>query len=357
MPDQIYPGDFFANGQQVDATRLNDHVGKAVLKVGAITEQAENTGIVGTDVIPFADVSANTINKIKVADLFLINVPIKPSNVETGVISAVPTDGRITVNSASKNYTPGGTYYANGYFITVTLSSHEVKVGDFVTLYTSGGLDGTYWVETTTSNTFVCRLNTNVSSAVGGVVTYFTRNATATFNGNVSSNSLYSPFISSGVARLGSLLINGKTPLTVEDNLSKVYVKFGTATGAAGGGVENMVYQTPVFTVPSGETWIYEVYVQTTSGHVNGNTRSAYGDVKMTVYNNATLLQTINGSTAPYGGHVATHTFATSFTSADVSPRLIVKTLTNYGYNEEPKYMIKLTKVKTSTLSDASSCI
>ena len=137
----------------------------------------------------------------------------------------------------------------------------------------------------------------------------------------------------------------------------KVYVIFGTATGATGAGVENMVYQTPVLTVPSGETWIYEVYVQTTSGHVNGNTRSAYGDVKMTVYNNATLLQTINGSTAPYGGHVATHTFAKSFTSADVSPRLIVKTLTNYGYNEEPKYMIKLTKVKTSTLSDASSCI
>lgn len=357
MPDQIYPGDSFANGQQVDATRLNDHVGKAVLKVGAITEQAENTGIVGTDVIPFADVSANTINKIKVADLFLINVPIKPSNVETGVISAVPADGRITVNSASKNYTPGGTYYANGYFITVTLSSHEVKVGDFVTLYTSSGLDGTYWVETTTSNTFVCRLNTNVSSAVSGVVTYFTRNATATFNGNVSSNSLYSPFISSGVARLGSLLINGKTPLTVEDNLSKVYVKSGTSTGATGAGVENIVYQTPVFTVPSGETWTYQFWVQTTSGYVNGNTRADYASVSLKVYNNTTLITTLNGSTSPYGGHTATHTFSVAFTSADVSPKLILKTLNWWGLNEEPKYTIELTKVKTSTLSDASSCI
>lgn len=158
-------------------------------------------------------------------------------------------------------------------------------------------------------------------------------------------------------ASVTSLTIGGKTPMTTQDNLMKVYSKSGVATGATGAGVENLVYQTPVLTIPSDETWTYEFWVQTTSGYVNGNTRADYASVSLKVYNNASLLVTLNGSTSPYGGHTATFTYTKSFTSADSSPRLILKTLNWWGLNEEPRYVVTLTKTKTSTLSDSASCI
>lgn len=162
-----------------------------------------------------------------------------------------------------------------------------------------------------------------------------------------------------GATSVSSLTIDGKTPMTTQDNLVKVYVKKGVASGATGGGsVENLVYQTPVLpAIPADETWIYEFWVQTTSGYVNGNTRADYNSVRLLVYNNATLVDTIRGSTSPYGGHTATHTYATQFTSADVSPRLILKTSNTWGLNEEPRFMVRLTKVKTSTLADETTCI
>lgn len=161
-----------------------------------------------------------------------------------------------------------------------------------------------------------------------------------------------------GVTEVSSLTIDNKTPLTAEDNLTKIYVVSGVASGATGGGVDNLVYQTPVLSsIPSDETWIYEMFVQTTSGYVNGNTRADYGTVSLKVFNNTTLLTTINGSTSPYGAHTATHTYAKAFTSADNGAQLILKTRNVWGLNEEPRYTIKLSKVKTASLSDQSSCI
>lgn len=362
MPDQIYAGDTFVDGQQVDATRLNNHVGKAILRVGCVTEQTENNGIVGTDVIPFADVSANTLNKIKVQDLFLTNLPTKVSTLQTENINATTgANGKLTINTAAKTFTPGGTFYASGNLITVTLNNHEINVGDVVTLYTTptSSFDGDYAVITKTTNTFVCILNNNlvITTPVGGVVGYFIREGTVTVDKNLSSDTFYSRSINSSVIKTGSLSINGKTPLTVQDNLSKTYEKSGTAIGAGGAGVENIVYQTPVLSVPSDETWIYQFTVHTTAGHVNGSTRSEYGSVSLRVYNNTNLITMMGGSSAPYGGHTASFTYAVSFTSADVSPKLILKTFTWHGFNEEPKYTILLTKVKTATLSDAVSCI
>ena len=145
--------------------------------------------------------------------------------------------------------------------------------------------------------------------------------------------------------------------MTTQDNQMRVYAKSGVTTGKTGAGVENLIYETPTLTIPSDETWIYEFLVQTTSGYVNGNTRSDYGSVSLKVYNNATLIISLMGSTSPYGSHTATFTFSKAMTSADNGAKLILKTLNWWGLNTEPWYQAKVTKVKTASLSDVSGCL
>ena len=77
----------------------------------------------------------------------------------------------------------------------------------------------------------------------------------------------------------------------------------------------------------------------------------------MKVFFDTTLTATLYASTSPYGGHTATFTYAATRTSANNGSKIAVKTYAWWGLNTEPYYQIKLTKVKTSTLSDASSCI
>jgi hypothetical protein len=369
MPEQILSGETFQNGQQVDAFRLNNHVNNSRLLPGAIAEQLEITGpenLSPSDKFILLDVSEGALRNTSLGNILNTGTSAKIETLTARNITGYSQESIKLVPNQGGFF--NHTYSCSGVFVTISCGIGGPALGDVVHITNVIGdqaIVGIYHVTSSTSTTFNIRLNETRAVSLGTVTyrklgTVFT-NGYATVGGTLVA--LGNAYITGTTTTTGNVNIAGtlrfegnKAPITIDD-VPRVYVKFGTATGAAAAGVENIVYQTPVLTVPSGETWIYEVYVQTTSGHVNGNTRSAYADIKMTVYNNATLLETINGSTAPYGGHVATHTFTKSFTSADVSPRLIVKTQTNYGYNEEPKYMIKLTKVKTSTLSDASSCI
>lgn len=271
MPDQIYAGDTFADGQQVDATRLNNHVGKAILRVGCVTEQPENNGIVGTDVIPFADVSANTLNKIKVQDLFLANLPTKVSTLQTENINATTgANGKLTINTTSKMFNPGGTFYASGNLITVTLDNHEINVGDVVTLVTStSSFDGDYTVITKTTNTFVCILNNNliITTPVSGVVGYFYRQGTVTVDKNLSSDTFYGRSISASTINTGSVNVSGS--VVINGSLSfngssgyilyQVYEETMTTWAATVGGLSPAVWTSQTFTKPSNEIWILEI--------------------------------------------------------------------------------------------------
>jgi hypothetical protein len=293
---QISKGDTFADSQQLTATRLNQLVDNAQLLVGAITDQPSITAntLEATDSTIVND--NGVLKEATIGDILNSNLPVSTSSVTGGA----GVDIVITPASGQKVDIAGNA------------EVDDLTVTDDLTVGGDASVTGT--------------LSVTGASTLGS--------ASAT-----------------------SLTIDGKTPMTTQDNLTKSYVKVGVATSATGGGVENLVYQTPVLTVPSDETWTYEVLVQTTSGNVNGQTRPDYASVQLRVYNNATLLATINGSTSPYGGHTATHAFAVAFTSADASPRLILKTFNTWGLNEQPRFMVRLTKVKTSTLSDASSCI
>lgn len=295
MP-QISKGDTFANSQQLTATRLNQLVDAATLLVGAISEQPSITAntLEATDSTIVND--GGVLKKATVGDILNSNLPVSTSSITGGAgvdIAVTP--------AAGQKMDVGGAFEANS-------------------------------------------INSVGALTVGG-------NATITGTLGVTGASTL------GSTSVTSLSIGGKTPMTIQDNLLRTYFKSGTASGATGGGVENLVYQTPVLTIPSDETWSYTVFVQTTSGNVNGQTRPDYQSVQLRVYNNATMLVQLNGSTSPYGGHTATFTWTHSFTSADASPRLILKTFNTWGLNESPKFVVILNKVKTSSISDASSCI
>lgn len=295
MP-QISKGDTFTNGEQVTATRLNQLVDSSQVLVGAISEQVSidaNT-VALTDQTIIND--GGVLKKATIGDLLNSNLPITTSSV-----SGTNSSDIVITPPTGKKVDVAGAFEADS-------------------------------------------INSTGNTTVGG-------NASVTGTLNVTGVSTL------GSASATSLTIGGKTPMTTQDNLTKCYVKYAAASGATGAGVENLIYQTPVLTVPADETWIYEFWVKTTSGNVNGNTRPDWGSVSLRVYNNTTLLATLNGSTSPYGGHTATFTGIKTYTSADVNARLILKTYNWWGLNEEPIYHIRLTKVKTSTLSDSASCI
>jgi hypothetical protein len=340
-------------GEIVTAAELNGMIDAATLDPSVITSQTNLASVSGDEYALIVD-TTGALKKTQLKDSLMAGLPIETNYIggyqnalssATGTLQIQSLEGFSLYNADTSSANSGLLIQSTGGNLTLNATNSGYGHGNGVITLSSGTGGFIFTSSGTGTASFSQRTLFNTVGAIKLPVGTTLQRPAAPVTGDFRFNTTTS----------STEIYNGST--WSSDATARVYTIFGTAVGATGAGVENMVYQTPVLTVPSDETWTYEVYVQTTSGHVNGNTRSAYGDIRMTVYNNATLLVTINGSTAPYGGHVATHTFAKSFTSADVLPRLIVKTQTNYGYNEEPKYMIKLTKVKTLSISDAGSCI
>lgn len=364
---QIQKGDTFTNGQQVTATRLNQLVESAVLLVGSISEQTAMTSNTLEATDEFAVNDSGTLKKAKIGDILNSNLPVTSSSATLEVVNAPSGKDNVVTTNNGTAVTSKAFTSSDGLNVTVTSVAHGLIANSIISVTASNTeYSGTFKIASVTADTFIYQLlNTATTFPTSGTVSY-TRKGSLRVSGSVVSteNGYFDGSLKvAGPARLGatrvdSLLVGAKTPMLVEDSQSKVYVKVGVASGATGAGADNLVYQTPTLSaIPADETWIYEVLVQTTSGYVNGNTRADYASVSLKVYNNATLLATINGSTSPYGGHTATHSYAKSFTSADNGAKLILKTYNWWGLNEEPRYTIRLSKVKTSTLSDASSCI
>lgn len=368
MP-QILKGDTFADGQQVTGARLNQLLDSAQLLVGSITEQTALTAgtVEAADQVNINDNSASALRKATVGDILGSNIPIIASSYTAGNgsdVTVTPNDGTVV---AGNTYTS-----ADGITVVVTTpSAHGLAVGQVVLISgASSGYNGTFRLTVASGTSFTYVLPT-AATAGSGNLSYIKKgtekvvgNLAVTGSAYVDGSAAVAGGLNvAGATKLGSasvtsLSINGKTPMTEQDNLSKVYVKTGIASGATGAGVENIVYQTPTLpTPPADETWIFEFMLYCASGYVNGNTRPDWGTVYGKLFNNATTLYTTTGSTSPYGATQCTFFFSHKITSADVGAKFILKSFHSWGLNEEPRYRVKLTKVKTSTLSDESTYI
>ena len=332
---QIQKGDTFADGELVTAARLNALLDSAILNTNAITDQGLITTGSVNDTLLVYQASSATLKKITFDDLIGIN-----------------TSGGLGVLTVTQIFGNTGLSIATGTGNVNVAGYNDTNIGN---------------ASSASGNTSIYSYNDiNIDCSVGKVVVACTTNFTTTgaIKIPVGTTAQRPATLATGQLRHNtttgfSEVYNGTAWANLTNEQPKIYVKSGVASGATGGGfVENIVYQTPTITsIPADETWTYQFWVETTSGEVNGNTRPSYGHVLLKVYNNTTLIATINGSTSAYGGHTATFTSSKSFTSSDPTPKLILKTSNYSGLSTEPNYLVTLTKVKTSTLSDATSCI
>ena len=374
MPDQIYPGDNFVNGQQVNADRLNNHVGNAILQKGAITEQTVNNNVATGDEIIFVDVSASTLNKTTVGNVLVRNLPVIASSVRTsmidGPLASVDPDPNVdnNVTLVPRTFNKVGGVWAltevdSQKRITVTLANHGLYIGDTISIiFNTGTFNGRYLVRIADASTFV--IFGSWTSGGSGTVTSFTKEGSGKVAGNAYvSGDFYAQGAGEiiGQLKVNSILIGGKTPLTVQDNLSKIYIKSGVSAGdwTSTAGTEKTVYQTPILpTPPTDETWTYTFNANFTGGDGrDSNTRTAPGMLHVKLYKNATVISTqvFSGGVHHFTG--TSVNFSISITSADVGVVVALKALSYWTLMQAPCWTVTLTKVKTAALSDATSCI
>jgi hypothetical protein len=363
---QILKGDTFADGQQVTGARLNQLIDSAQVLVGSITEQAAiAAGTVDVaDQLNISDTSAAALRKATVGDLLGSNIPVITSSVTAG------NGNDITITLNDGTLVSGNTYTsADGLTVVVTTpAAHNLVVGQVVLISGAAtGYNGTFRLTVAVGTSFTYVMTT-AATAGSGTLSY-TKKGTKKVVGNLAvTGSAYvdgnetvgGTLRVAGATTLGStsatsLIIGGKTPMTAEDSLSKTYVKSGNVSPTISS--EFAVYTSPTLTIPADETWTYELNIWTNSGYVTGSTRPDVNVLRFRVYNNATQIHEQYGSCSPYGAHTANWMHSKALTSADNGFIYKATFLSGVSLDTPVYYRVHLTKVKTSTLSDASACI
>jgi hypothetical protein len=345
--------------QQVTAANLNNHVNNATLQPGAVNSQTSIPAVASNDEILIYDSSGTTLNKAELGAIFGANIPVVASTITSNTVNS-SANSDISINPyGAASVVSGSTYTSsNGTTVVVTtLAAHGLSVNQIVEITNAGtGYNGLFKVTAVTSNTFTYVLYTAATAGSGTLS--FARKGTGQVSGNllITGTSFLSDVNIAGLANLSSnVKIGGKTPMTSEDSLSKTYSKTGSATVSQGS--EFVIYTSPTVTIPADETWTYEVSFSTTSRYVTGSTRPDENALRFRVYNNTTQIHEQYGSCSPYGAHTTTWIYTKSLTSADNGFILNAKFLSVVTIDTFVPYKVRLTKVKTSTLSDASTCI
>jgi hypothetical protein len=374
---QFSKGDTFTNGEQVTGARLNQLVDSATLLAGAITDQTSITAntVASGDSILLYDLSATALREANVSDVLGSNVAITTSAITGGANSDIliaPNDGVIVIGQA---YVSG-----DGLTVTVTSTAHLLSVGQVILIAGAGtGYNGTFRVAGVLTNSF-SYVMTTAAVAGSGTLNYTKKGVVNNSANKLIAGNLYvdgstaligavsvtgtlnvAGATTLGSAAITSLVINGKTPMTTQDNLSKYYVKSGQATGAwtttTG---EKAVWTSPTLpTPPSDETWIYEITASFTGGDgADSNTRSVPNSLIGKLYKGSTVLFTQSYSAGVHRFTGTTMTFTTSITSTDTAVVLSLKANNvHYGLTENPWYTVRLNKVKTANISDLSSLL
>lgn len=368
---QISKGDTFTDGQQVTGARLNQLVDASTLLVGAITDQTAITAatVASDDNIILSDTSATALRKATVSDILGSSLPVVASSVTaTSVITSTVNAGAnsdIVITPYDAVAVTGKAFSSSdGITATVTSTAHGLIAGMVVNITaTVSAYSGQYQILVPTVDTFTYSV-LPTTTASSGTCSYI-RKASERIAGNLvvsgEINIAGNETIGGNLRVVGTATINGKTPMTTETNLSKYYVKSGQASGVwTVVNTEKTVYTTPTLpTPPSDETWIYEITASFTGGNgQDSNTRSVGSALIGKLYKGSVALSTQTYSAGVHMFTGTSMTFTTSITSSDTAVVLALK-VNNVYYPLEanPYYIVRLTKVKTTTLSDNALCI
>jgi|GEM_PF-3420636 len=350
---QINKGDTFADGQQVSASRLNQLLDSATLLAGCVTEQAAITvnTLAAEDLFLAVQVSTGQLIKAKLSDIW---------NSNTGQIN-LPNS--LVIGSSSNNtfgLTVGQGGGTQASFLTLNgpfSASSSTDLSNTVSF-------GLYQTGAGTAN-FLCNYTGlfQIPYAVVQLGWKTTAQDLTTVNNFVLPSGPSSARPSTPV--IGSTRVNTDLQIleiwdgTIWRNgyfVPKIYIKAGTAVGATtGGGTENLIYQTPVLpTIPSDETWTYEITIKTSSGYTTGSTRPDGTVPYLNVYKGTSLITKIQAATNDWGSFNATYTYAFVAASGDTWS---FKHVSSGALVTDPTYVVKLTKVQTASLADKDTCI
>lgn len=225
MADQFYAGETFANGQQVDALRLNNHVAHAILLAGAVTEQAALTAntVDAADGLIIHDASASALRKATAGDILGSGVPIVTSSVTAVAnkdVFITPYDGAAVTGST----------YVSADAITVTVTTavaHGLSVNQVVQIYGAGtGYSGVFKITAVTSLTFTYVISSLYSSSavittIPTLCNYYTKatnrvSGHSTLSGNLYSNGVVTSYLEVNTqALLNTTIIKGAATFTL----------------------------------------------------------------------------------------------------------------------------------------------
>lgn len=270
---QIQKGETFTNGQQVDATRLNQLVDSSVLLVGSISEQtsiATNT-LEATDSTIVND--AGVLKKATIGDILnsgldtTFDVCINETT-QTSVLSGktnkdinvTPNDG---VAVTGKSFTS-----VDGITAVVTSIAHGLESNMLINATASNAVyTGQHIITVISVDSFSFVISQTTPVGASGTLDYTTKGSVKTTGSQYVSNQLTvgglsklnnvtaGSLTSSGVANFtGSLQVNGTTAYALYE-IFEANVTYSNATVPAGW---NAMYTSASLTKPSDEIWIIE---------------------------------------------------------------------------------------------------
>lgn len=271
MPTQISAGEVFANGQQVDGTRLNDHVNKAVILKGAIKEQdqIESPVLASDDKFLVIDTSADTLRKVNASSIVQSNLPIISSLVTSSVLTAQPNEDIVLIANDGIAVTGKAFTSVTGLDVTITSTAHGLSAGQVISVTASvASYTGKFKITSVTVDTIVYTLASAATPASGtcgyikeGTVhcndqsiignSYISGNQEIIGNQRIDGNAVFN----GDVNVTGTLKVNGSTIYSLYEVFEESPSQF-TNTSA---GAWVLSWTSTAFTKPADEIWIVEL--------------------------------------------------------------------------------------------------
>lgn len=320
---QIIKGDTFADGQQLNAARLNQLLDSAQLSAGAITEQSALAPLTvsPTDLILIYDASAGSLKKTSIADILGSGgIEIKTSTIVSNSTLSITTVSGLNIY---------------GGLVIDDITSPTVINSDSVSITSN---DYGWSIESTLLGEMRITANNLKIVTSNGEVVGPLKVSTPTLDAHAATKSY------------------------VDSSAPKVYKKSVTIPAWTAWGTA--AYTTPSVTVPSGETWYYHFKFIVPFGNIFDNTRPE-NNADWIAKVGTVEVQRVPCYITPYGGFGVVELLVPITSTDTPTPKTIsfgtattggthrlANGLTNYISG---KATVTLVKIKTSLVSDIST--
>lgn len=283
---QIQSPETYADGQQVNAARLNNQTNGAILLPGAITDQtplSANTVNVA-DTVLLHDASASGLRKATVSDLFNSGIPVNAPTATIDTLTVDQVNGKtnkdVDINPNNGVTVTGKTFNSSdGITASVTSVAHGLKTGMHLDVTASNtAYSGKQVITITGPDSFTFTIKQATPVAASGTLSY-TADATTKAYGNLfvseqatvgtdlrvvgnsitQGNSRIDGTLNvTGVANFAAGISVGGTSFLVMYEVTEEVIPLYTQPGGTANTYQ-LAYSGPIFNKPANEFWYFEV--------------------------------------------------------------------------------------------------